>query len=51
MATNDFSPINKIGEGGFGVVYKVIELTFLVCLHLVLKKILIPSVVVHILLL
>lgn len=24
-ATNDFSPINKIGEGGFGSVYKVME--------------------------
>lgn len=23
MATNDFSPTNKIGEGGFGSVYKV----------------------------
>lgn len=23
-ATNDFSPANKIGEGGFGSVYKVI---------------------------
>lgn len=24
-ATEDFSPANKIGEGGFGSVYKVIE--------------------------
>lgn len=23
IATDDFSPINKIGEGGFGSVYKV----------------------------
>lgn len=23
IATNDFSPANKIGEGGFGSVYKV----------------------------
>lgn len=23
MATNDFSSANKLGEGGFGVVYKV----------------------------
>ena len=23
QATDDFSPINKIGEGGFGPVYKV----------------------------
>lgn len=23
MATNDYSPANKIGEGGFGSVYKV----------------------------
>ena len=22
-ATNDFDPANKLGEGGFGVVYKV----------------------------
>lgn len=22
-ATNDFDPVNKIGEGGFGPVYKV----------------------------
>lgn len=24
-ATDDFSPANKIGEGGFGLVYKVLE--------------------------
>lgn len=26
IATNDFSPTNKIGEGGFGSVYKVKKL-------------------------
>jgi len=25
-ATEDFSPVNKIGEGGFGPVYKVLHL-------------------------
>jgi len=25
-ATEDFSPANKIGEGGFGSVYKVLDL-------------------------
>ena len=29
-ATDDFSDANKLGEGGFGPVYKVIVLTFLV---------------------
>lgn len=24
-ATDDFSPANKIGEGGFGSVYKVLQ--------------------------
>lgn len=24
-ATNGFSPLNKLGEGGFGIVYKVIN--------------------------
>lgn len=26
LATNDFSPNNHLGEGGFGAVYKVIHL-------------------------
>lgn len=28
MATEDFSPANKIGEGGFGSVFKVIQKLF-----------------------
>ncbi|KAL6567828.1 hypothetical protein OROGR_001496 [Orobanche gracilis] len=27
IATDDFSPVNKIGEGGFGSVYKILKLT------------------------
>lgn len=31
VATNDFSKSNKVGEGGFGYVYKVRSMTTLCC--------------------
>jgi len=30
-ATNEFSSENKLGQGGFGPVYKVIEITHVMC--------------------
>lgn len=36
VATNDFSVTNKLGEGGFGPVYKVIT-TFFILKHQLIK--------------
>jgi hypothetical protein len=31
IATDDFSDANKLGKGGFGPVYKVIDFSFTLC--------------------
>lgn len=39
VATDDFSPVNKIGEGGFGSVYKVTAVLIFLVLYKVLHTI------------